>query len=554
MIKKLFILSAIIIACAGCQSLYPVAVEGPPEYRQVPFGFAGPLSNNGSKISFIADFKGESNISNSYMNKVIDKERYGFLDFEESAYEPVFKEVSKARSLLRSIVFKDVDLEGVTPEEAARWIDERVKRVSPDCAFETELFTKAMEILPTLKKDKGVLRVTIKCKNISAMDLIDKIGKLTEEEYGFTKNESVVNTVRFIFGLADDWRGENRYSINPKAFRQLFGDDNSPENVKRKFAGAGVDLSDNESKVIVWSWSCLVIAKEGLLKQVDKVLGVNYFFKMDLWSDEIFDTEYPFDSMNIMDTGEASKEMREKLDKIEFGEIEFDDVKVSDLLDYMAKMSRSLDPEGKGVEIELRLSKEDAEGEGNFKSTLSPSIDSINLRGALRYVCEKAKLKCKVGKDKIIVASRYLPLYPIETKYYPVVKYFDDEPVSEDDVKNYLSATRIPFCDGTSVEYIKEKKLFKATLTTDAFEKLPYVLFAVWGYTHAFIYEKDSQIKEKISTLKPGVPVMVKGVPFFMDCKLDGLDFKQPCFLIKDIEAIKNPVLPKLRKYEPANP
>lgn len=90
--------------------------------------------------------------------------------------------------------------------------------------------------------------------------------------------------------------------------------------------------------------------------------------------------------------------IRQKLEKIIFPLIEFEEATAQQVLAYLQKRSRDLDPAGVGVRIVL------VKAAGT--RTVTMSMKDIPLGEAIRYTCLGCGLKYRVEKDRVVVADK----------------------------------------------------------------------------------------------------------------------------------------------------
>ncbi len=98
-------------------------------------------------------------------------------------------------------------------------------------------------------------------------------------------------------------------------------------------------------------------------------------------------------------TPAQSREIEQKLKNIKLKRIEFEEVKIATVIKYLRARSKSLDPEGAGVNIFSKLSKK----ENNLRVTMV--VDNVTLGDAIRYICRAANLKYRIDKHAVVIYS-----------------------------------------------------------------------------------------------------------------------------------------------------
>ena len=182
--------------------------------------------------------------------------------------------------------------------------------------------------------------------------------------------------------------------------------------------------------------------------------------------------------------------IQKKLDSIIIAHIAFEDVPVETALMYLKRESKKLDPEGKGVNIFLKINKnasssegdelndeiweeedleetatkdENKDGEDEFAEQflITIALDDITLGNAIGYVCASANLKYTVGEYAVEIFSEDITP-EMETVVFPVEReVFLEENVPETiiterytiDLKEFFKEHGIKFPSNSSAIY-----------------------------------------------------------------------------------------------------
>lgn len=92
----------------------------------------------------------------------------------------------------------------------------------------------------------------------------------------------------------------------------------------------------------------------------------------------------------------------EKLQRIVFDNIEFEEATISSVINYLNTRSKSLDPDGTGISLILQLSG--VEQDKVPKVTMS--FDHIPMGEAIRYLCQSSGLKYRVEDRAVIIGTQ----------------------------------------------------------------------------------------------------------------------------------------------------
>jgi general secretion pathway protein D len=205
---------------------------------------------------------------------------------------------------------------------------------------------------------------------------------------------------------------------------------------------------------------------------------------------------------------EETSSIQKKLNDIKIDKIEFDEVSVQTAVKYLKTRSRELDPDGKGVNILLRLSSgeapaaapaaaEPADGAeppvptpaaSSAMPTITMLVDNIPLGEAIRYICRGANLKYRIEKYAVVIAAQEIPLDDLETRIYPLeqeaiseiggeagaggAEAGTDTTSSSGAVQEYFRNRGISFPEGARIVFDSRISRLIATNTPDNLSKL----------------------------------------------------------------------------------
>lgn len=138
-------------------------------------------------------------------------------------------------------------------------------------------------------------------------------------------------------------------------------------------------------------------------------------------------------------------EIREKLNNIIIPEIDFEEATIHQVIRYLRRRSRELDPDGEGVNFILHL--EDKRGvledrpardfdhelndlDIDFEDingavdqdwgSLSLNMSNVPLGDLIRFVCMATDLEYLVDRHAIIISDRELPAGKMYTRFYSI--------------------------------------------------------------------------------------------------------------------------------------
>ncbi|MCP3968203.1 MAG: hypothetical protein GY750_00755 [Lentisphaerae bacterium] len=141
----------------------------------------------------------------------------------------------------------------------------------------------------------------------------------------------------------------------------------------------------------------------------------------------------------------STNKLKEKLKSIIIPKVNFEDLPLPTAINFLREQSQNRDPEGKGVNIFLRVTPKEGgeeaktaqageevsatdedEEEDSEDADLGryPIVNLLlskkSLYDAISLLCENAQLKFRVDKYAVVIASKDIPLDDLETKIFPV--------------------------------------------------------------------------------------------------------------------------------------
>lgn len=98
-------------------------------------------------------------------------------------------------------------------------------------------------------------------------------------------------------------------------------------------------------------------------------------------------------------TASAQEPCAEKLRKVVFEKIQFDETDVVEAFEFIRKKSKEDDPDGKGLNIVLK-------GIKKGESAITLELDDIPAGDLVRYICIAANLEFKVETYAVIISRK----------------------------------------------------------------------------------------------------------------------------------------------------
>lgn len=202
--------------------------------------------------------------------------------------------------------------------------------------------------------------------------------------------------------------------------------------------------------------------------------------------------------------------IQKKLNEIIIDKIDFDEVSIQAAIKYLKLRSRERDPEGKGVNIILRMSTgadlsapapaadnaigEEAEApapeptSSSSVPTITMLVDNIPLGEAIRYICRGANLKYRIEKYAVVIATQEIPLDDLETRIYALEteaistvggqsgETGADTTGSSSAVQEYFKNRGIQFPEGARIVFDGRISRLIATNTPDNLAKIEEII------------------------------------------------------------------------------
>ena len=221
---------------------------------------------------------------------------------------------------------------------------------------------------------------------------------------------------------------------------------------------------------------------------------------------------------------------QQKLNKISIDHIDFEEVSIAQVVQFLKHTSKDKDEDHVGVNFVLRFNTDETEssssssysddedeldidddmeeentsdedddsnsgfydyednprgsdggGSGSVQTaentTVTLAVDNVTLEDAIRFICKSANLQYRVENYAVVIAAKDVPLDEYIRKTYPIDKEILASSIiggdlSNDNVKQYLVDRGIPFPTGTSVRYDEMSSRLTVYNTAEALDKV----------------------------------------------------------------------------------
>ena len=221
----------------------------------------------------------------------------------------------------------------------------------------------------------------------------------------------------------------------------------------------------------------------------------------------------------------TENKIQQKLNSIKIPRLDFEDVTIPTAIKYLREQSKQLDPEGVGVNIFLRLATDAdkkpadaapaapaapdataappadaaaaAAAAAAAETTTTPAaadnkpsepsntavvnliLTNKTLGEAIHFLCQAAKLKFRVEKYAVVIASPDVPLDDLETKIFPVEQASLSSIGNGEDpelLKRHFEDRSIKFPEGAKIVYDPRISRLIATNTPENLRKIEQVI------------------------------------------------------------------------------
>lgn len=133
------------------------------------------------------------------------------------------------------------------------------------------------------------------------------------------------------------------------------------------------------------------------------------------WNEAVLPTEAVKPEEKTPQALDSSKSgIFEKLNKIVFDRIEFEDAPILAVVNHLKTRSRQLDPDGVGVNLLLRISDETQKADPR----VSMEFDKMPMVEVLKYLCQGTGLKFRVEEQAVLIGDSDID--EMETQYFKV--------------------------------------------------------------------------------------------------------------------------------------
>lgn len=151
-------------------------------------------------------------------------------------------------------------------------------------------------------------------------------------------------------------------------------------------------------------------------------------------------------------------EILRKLETIRFPVLDFHDAEISEVIQYLARKSRELDAEGKGVNFVIKLAKPESESPERLNVikpvTVSFSLRDVSLLDVLDMIKKMTGIYYRVEEYAVLILPSSERDDSLMVRSFDVrPDFFSEEIAKEGDVRKYLENKGLPFMPGTTANY-----------------------------------------------------------------------------------------------------
>jgi len=172
--------------------------------------------------------------------------------------------------------------------------------------------------------------------------------------------------------------------------------------------------------------------------------------------------------------------LQSKLNGIIFPKIDFKDATVREAVEFLSAKAKSLDPDGQGVNIVMRLGDEhrpDAPGGG---TRISLTLNNVPLIEVIKYITNLANLKYKIEPFAVTITQIGTQTEELFTKQWRVPpSVFNDLPAGKGslrDAKAWLESNGVTFPQGSVAMYSAATSTLIVKNTEDNLELLEKIV------------------------------------------------------------------------------
>jgi len=145
----------------------------------------------------------------------------------------------------------------------------------------------------------------------------------------------------------------------------------------------------------------------------------------------------------------------QKLDSIVVDKINFDKADVADVINFLQKKSKELDPDKQGINFVLSVPPA-TDASSKVHREISLTLDNIRLGDILKEICSQTNLEFRVEDFAVFLDPAGETTETMSTRSYLVPTGFFASTASDNttDMKKALIAHGVSFADGASATFI----------------------------------------------------------------------------------------------------
>jgi len=398
---------------------------------------------------------------------------------------------------LNSIIFPKIDFRDTTLREAIEFLVERSRQLDAEKQGVNIVMDTASETAETP-------RITLTLNNVPLIEVIKYITNLTNVKYKIEPNRVRIAPL----GAMTEEFVTRHWKVPANVFRAT-AEQNAPATSAKDFL-MSLGMAFPPGASVTYNPANSTLTVRNTEDQVDLVERI-----VEMESEQT--PPRPSETPSILSSAPATSMLQSKLQRIVFPKIDFRDATVREAFDFLSAKAKSLDPDGQGVNIVLKLGDEHQAGAPAGGTRITLTLNNVPLIEVIKYITNLANLKYRIEPFAVSIVQVGTLTEELFTKQWrlrsdKIRSLSVAGKVSETDAKGALEANGVSFPQGSVAIYSPASSTLIVKNTQDNLDLVEMILLT--GFNGAGVPEAvyfDRAAGQKITGLLPVTLDLPKG-------------------------------------------
>ena len=170
--------------------------------------------------------------------------------------------------------------------------------------------------------------------------------------------------------------------------------------------------------------------------------------------------------------------LRAKLNRIVIPEMQFEEMPIDNIMQFLRRRSRDLDRSGDGVNILVKLP------EAERQRTVTMDLSDLPVGDIIRYVCMAANVSYRIDPSVVVILPRSQTPDLMETRFYSLDVgwvFARGDRMDDKEMREFFESKGITFPEGARIGYYQRQSKLAVTNTAENLRRVERMMNELHG-------------------------------------------------------------------------